>query len=907
MMFSGGESTMNVKPGARLGPYEVLTPLGAGGMGEVWRARDTRLGRQVALKFLPEELAEDPERHARFEREAKVLASLNHPNIAVLYGLEHVEGRHALVMELVEGEGLDGWIGRGPLPVGDAVAIALQLAEALEAAHEKGIVHRDLKPANVKVRPDGVVKVLDFGLARAWDEPVGGGDPAQSPTLTGLYTRAGMILGTAAYMSPEQARGKPVDKRADIWAFGCVLYEMLTGTGAFRGDTVPDVLAGIMTREPDWGALPAGLAAPMRTVLRRCLEKDPKERLRDIGDVRLGCEETGRPGEVGTATPPVAQLASAQPRRPPWVPWAVASGALIVAVAFAIAYARSASVRPRAVRSYILQGGETSFAFNGATDCAVLSPDGSRLAFLASDEAGKRRLWIRPLDSLTAQPLEGTDDASYPFWSPDSRFVGFFVPGKLKKIDTAGGRALTLCDAPSGRGGAWSPEDVIVFAPALSGGLRRVSSAGGDSVVLTTPDASRGQTSQRWPAFLPDGRHFMYLAGNFASSSRGAGAIYVAAVDGGESRMLVQADSDALYAPPGYILYLRDQNLVGQPFDAARLKLMGQAFPIAEEVASPEDYRLGSFSVSMDGTLVYATRQSVRMQTVWLDATGAQVGTVGEPVNGVGSFRLSPNGQMLAEPVQDLQTKKADIWLINLGRGVGTRFTFDAADDEYPVWSPDGSRIVWSSNRRGHLDLYAKSASGAGKAEALFVSDADKSVTDWSPDGRFIAFDQYGGSGKTDYDLWILPMFGDRKPYALLASPFDEGNGRFSPDGRWLAYESDESGNDEVYITSFPQVSGKWQVSQGGGTTASWRADGRAVYYATLEGKLMEAAVVARGAAVEIGTPHEFSKARLPARGVGDWEYALKPKGDRILALHVETAAPVPLTLVMNWTAGLKE
>jgi len=894
-----------VAQGQRLGLYEILEALGAGGMGVVYRARDTRLGREVALKFLPEDFAQDPERHARFEREAKLLASLNHPSIAVLFGLEHLDGQHALAMELVEGEGLEERIGRGAIPVEEAIAIALQIADALEAAHEKGIVHRDLKPANVRVRPDGTVKVLDFGLAKAWDEQAANSDLGFSPTITGHHTRAGVILGTAAYMSPEQARGKSVDKRADIWAFGCLVYEMLVGAKTFGGDTVTDVIAAVVTREPDWSALPVGVPHRIRQALQRCLEKDPKRRFRDIGDARFELEEGLRPGAAEPPAWPQAPVPVVQAARRARLPWAIAVLGVALAVGFASAYLRATSAHARPVRSYVMPPEKARFTFNGATGGAVLSPDGTRIVFAASDEGGRKLLWLRPLDSLTAQPLEGTDGASYPFWSPDSRFVGFFVPGKLKKIDAFGGPPQVVCDAISGRGGAWSPEDVIVFAPDVYGGLSRVASAGGASTPLTKADAARGQTSLRWPAFLPDGRHFMYWAGNPTASAQDSRGIYIGSLEGSEQRYLLQTDSDALFAPQGYLLYLRDQSLMAHRFDAGALKLIGEAFPIAEEVASPESYRLGHFSVSNEGTLLYLTGQNDRFQAVWLNATGGQIEAVGESTL-VSSIRLSPDARTLAEQVRDPQTKNVDIWLVDLARGVKTRFTFDPAADLTPVWSPDGSRIAWASNAKGHFDLYAKSASGAGEIEVLLASDADKYVTDWSRDRGFLVFTQLDPGGKTGADIWILPLAGDRKPFVFLATPFSEGNAAFSPDGRWLAYQSNESGKVEVYITPFPQAGGKWQVSQGGGVTPSWRADGQGLYYRTQDGKLMEAPVASKGSAVEVGTSKEFSRTQLPDNGPAFWSYAVAPKGDRVLALRPERNAPVPLTLVTHWTEGLK-
>ncbi len=897
---------MTIREGTRLGPYEIVAPLGAGGMGEVWRARDTRLGREVALKFLPAGLADDPERHARFEREARLLAALNHPNVAMLYGLEHLDGQHALAMELVEGEGLDERLRRGPIPVEEAISIAGQIAEALEAAHEKGIVHRDLKPANVKVRSDGTVKVLDFGLAKAWEEPGTNSELAYSPTITAHHTRAGVILGTAAYMAPEQARGKAVDKRADIWAFGCVVYEMLTGERLFQGETLSDILAAVLKTDPNWSLLPSSVPGSVRRVLARCLERDPHLRVRDIRDVRLELHEAAEPASVLPAGLPVAPAVPVSAARRIWLPWVVT--ALSVAFAGAVAWHswRSRATHRGTVRSYILPPDNVGFAVGAETGGAVISPAGTRLVFAAGAVGAKTLLWVRPLGSLTAQPLEGTEGGSFPFWSPDGRFVGFFVHGQLKKIDTLGGPAQAVCEAANGRGGTWGAQGVIVFAPDVFTGLYRVASAGGSPVAVTKPDTSKRLTSERWPFFLPDGRHFLFWAGIPDQSTVKSNGIYSASLDGGVPQFIVAAESNALYAPPGYLLYMSDRSLMAQPFDADRLRTTGDAFPIAEQVVNPEHYRLGRFSVSTEGTLVYLAGEHELRQMAWLTPTGGQLGTVGEPADIAGSIRPSPNGEIVAEPVMDPKTRSEDIWLVDLARAVKTRFTFDPKADQSPVWSPDGSRIVWSSYAKGHMDLYVKNASGAGDTELLFASDVDKFATDWSRDGRFVTFTSVDSTGKTGADLWVLPMTGDRKPFPVLATQFDEGDGVFSPDGRWLAYESDESGTDEIYITPFPRATGKWQVSQGGGEEPLWRADGRAVYYTTPGGTVMEAPAEAGRDAVEVGTPREFCKAQLTGFGSHGLEYAVSPKGDRLLVVRPAQTAPVPLTLVTDWTEGLR-
>ncbi len=920
---------MALQHGTKLGPYEILAPLGAGGMGEVYRARDTRLGRDVALKVLPEALAKDSGRMARFEREAQILASLNHPNIAAIYGLEESGGVRALVTELVEGPTLEDKIraahGTGALQLDEALPIAKQIAEALEAAHERGIIHRDLKPSNVKVTPEGTVKVLDFGLAKGLDAAASGvgavREPAlqDSPTLSAMATQAGMILGTAAYMSPEQARGKAVDRRADIWAFGCVLYEMLTGSQAFEGETVSDVLAGVIRAEPNWSSLPAETPAALGRLIRRCLEKDPKRRLQAIGEARIAIEETITGGTDAAADLRVRPAEGAHmgaPLRPwrralPWVGWGVAAALLVSLLILTVAYFRATSATLRPVRSYVLPPEKTSFQFTAATGGAVLSPDGTRLVFPAREASGKDLLWVRPLDSLSAQRLEGTEGASFPFWSPNSRFLGFFVPGKLKKIDVSGGPPQTICDASSGRGGAWNANDIIVFAPEPLSPLSRVPAAGGAPTPFIPLDKTRQQTTLRWPVFLPAGRHLLYWGGNPFSTAQTNG-IYLGSLEGKGPKFLFQAESEALYAPPGYLLYLRERSLMAQPFDAGSLKTTGDAFPIAEQVANPENYRLGFFSVSQNGVLVYLTGAASQNRLLWLDASGKQVASIGEPGFYL-RLRLSPDGSRLAEEISEPQRNNLDIWLVDLARGVPTRFTFHAAPDIFPVWSPDGGRIAFASNRKGHMDLYVKNASGAGTEEPLFESEAAKFPTDWSRDGRFIAFNYSDPNGKTNFDIWVLPLSGDRKPFPFLQTEFNEAAAVFSPDGRWLAYQSDESGNFEIYVAPFEAPGsagvqgGKWQVSHGGGRIPTWRRDGKGLYYLSPEGKIMEAAVTPKGSAVEVGIPHEVLHTRFAALGTYARIYDVSPDGKRFLVNSTEEAAAAPLTLVTNWSAGLKK
>ena len=893
-------------PRQSIAHYRIVSKLGEGGMGEVWRATDTKLHREVAIKILPDAFAQDPDRMSRFTREAQVLASLNHPNIAQIYGVED----RALVMELVKGPTLAERIGAGPIPIAEAVPIARQIAEALECAHERGVIHRDLKPANIKLTPEGQVKVLDFGLAAvAQSSAADVAAPMSSPTLTMRATMAGVILGTAAYMSPEQARGKPVDRRADIWAFGCVLYEMLTGRPTFEGGTTSDVLAAVITKDPDWSALAADTSAGIQKLLRRCLQKDPKQRLRDIGDARIAIEET-LSGDAGAGFVSGGGRPQRSPLQP-WrraLPWAVALLCLGLAGVFAIGYFRAISVPARSVRSYILPPEKTTFASEAKTGTPILSPDGRRLVFGARDSAGVERLWIRPLGSVAAQPLEGTEGASFPFWSPDSRFVGYFAQGKLMKIDASGGPPQVVCDAPNGRGGTWSAGGRIVFAPERLGGLEQVAAAGGTPTPLVPLNRSNRQMTLRWPVFLPDGHRFLYFAGNpLSEAAASTNGIYLGSLDGKDRKFLVQADSNALYAPPGFLLFLKGATLVAQPIDTSRLEVTGEATPVAEEVANPRDYRFGHFSVSQYGDLVYELGGQDREQVAWLDASGKQLGEVGEP-GIIQDLRLSPDGETLAE-VSPAGTN-VDLWLLDLARGVRTRFTFNPAEDMSPAWSPDGTEIAFSSMRSGQFDIYIKPTNGAGAPRPLVQDNARKFVEDWSSDGRYLAYMRENPQGKNGSDIWILPLFGDKKPFPFLASPFNETQPSFSPDHRWLAYVSDESGQFEVYVVPFPQGNGKRQVATGGGRNPRWRRDGKELFYVSPADELMAVEVREKSSSLEFSNPRNlFRTSSVAAYRIDSLAaYDVAPDGNKFVVLTQPAQSRAqPITLVTNWTALLKK
>ncbi len=863
---------MPLSIGDKLGPYEILAPIGKGGMGEVYRAHDSRLNRDVAIKVSTAQFSE------RFEREAKAIAALNHPNICQIYDV----GPNYLVMEYIEGESP-----KGPMPLDEALRIARQIADALEAAHDKGITHRDLKPGNIKIKPDGTVKVLDFGLAKISVAPGSNGE--NSSTLTIGMTQAGMILGSAAYMAPEQARGKEsVDKRADIWAFGVVLYELLTGKRMFTSEDVGEILAKVIRDEPDL----AGVPAQVTPLLKRCLEKDPKKRLRDIGDAwALLVEE-----EQAKAAPSPSWFGAAR--------WMAATGVALVACAIlAFVHFREAPPEQRSVH-FQIPALETS-----STDFFKLSPDGRLLAFTAGG-----RLWIRPLDSLQARPLPGTEGAGKLFWSHDSQFIAFFAKGKLQKIAASGGPAQVLCNATEPNGGTWNQDGVIVFPISLASGLFRVSAAGGAPVPLAKPDAAGLIIPQILPEFLPDGRHFLYW-GLGTPEEEG---IYAGSLDGTPATRLLPDSSNASYVqaagPPGqdgYLLFRRGEALMAQRFNPTRLSLSGDASPIAEKVGGDELWT--AFSVSENGTLVYApAADATTVQLIWKDRTGKQVGLFGPP--GIyRNFRLAPDEKRIAFANSSIDNR--DVWVLDSVRGVTSRLTFDPAIDDPAMWSPDGLRVVWASNRAGAFDLYVKSANGAGPEQLLVKMGAPAGwPEDWSRDGRFILYQI--PDAKTGQDLWIAPQpsegaGGDSRPFPYLQTQFDEKHGRFSPDSHWVAYTSNESGREEVYVQSFPPSGAKFQISTGGGREPQWRKNGTELFYISEDRTLMAVPVQLASSASEplqVGQPKPLLRVPVLDTFIVGRSYEVGNDGQRFLmsALASGATAP-PLTVVLNWQTQLKK
>jgi serine/threonine protein kinase len=888
--------------GTTLSHFRITAKLGEGGMGEVYRAEDTKLGREVAIKVLPEAVASDPERLARFEREAKVLASLNHSHIAAIYSIESAipSGRpmHFLVMELAEGEDLGARIARGPVPVDEALPIALQIAEALEAAHEKGIIHRDLKPANVKVGSEGEVKVLDFGLAKALDPAAGtetdSVNPSMSPTLTAQMTQAGVILGTAAYMAPEQARGKTVDKRADIWAFGVVLFEMLTGKQLFAAESVPETLGAIFSREIDLDELPADAPLRLRQLLWRCLERDPRRRLRDIGEARITLEAA--PDSEIEAAAPGLPLDIPTWRR--WLPWSIATAALAVAVGLALTGSQpDETADSRSVVAAIPIPDPLHFSTSRGP--MALSADGSRLAFVVIDATGEAKLAWRSLDSPEVHLLAGSEDASSPFWSPDALSLGFFADQKLKRIDLEGGELVVLAAAPVPEGGSWNREGVIVFAPGAWGQpIRRVNADGGDASVVIDLVPEKKIDYHLRPSFLPDGRRFLFSVLDQTGAATG---LYLGSIDEPEvERLTGDIGLHAVYIQPGYLLYWQEGSLRARSFDPETSAVGEQTFRIADRVRSVFPV-VGLFAASQNGLLVYLSGDIGQRTTelAWVDRDGGLLEQLAPPSEYYYP-RLSHSGRRV---VVDQSLPLADLWTFEVGRAIPNRVTYSEVDETLPVWSADDARLYYM-RAEGENSIYV-SQIASNEDPRLVV--ANGSPCDVSPDGRFLLFrrDKPGESDLNE-DLWTVDL-SDGTESVWLATPYAERTGRFSPNGRWIAYAANDSGRFEVYLQRFPELAERIPVSDGGGTTPVWRPDGRELYYWSANGWLM-AVPVELSDSPRFGESQPLFKARL--RNIGGWnaQYDVSADGQRLLLNRlVEEPTVEPLVLIQNWGARLTE
>ncbi len=885
-----------------LAHYDILAPLGKGGMGEVYRARDTKLGREVAIKVLPQEMSGDPERLARFDREARTLATLQHSNIASIYGFETQDKVRFLVMELVEGEDLSERLSRGPIPLDEAVDLAIQLAEGLAAAHAVGVIHRDLKPANIKISSDGKLKILDFGLARAYADDFGSdSDLANSPTLTAM-TQAGVILGTAAYMSPEQARGKRADHRADIWAFGVVLFEMLSGERLFEGETVSDTLAGVLRAEIPWDQLPKNTQPSLRGLLKRCLERDASRRLQAIAEARIALEDL-KAGRSDESADQIAAGKSSGFRRERLL-WIIAVLALVAVVGVTSMHRTQGTSQPL-VQSTLLP--PVGWDFAPGSPFAV-SPDESRVAFVAvalpnndTVASGTNSIWIRDLTLPKPHELAGTMGAQYPFWSPDGRWLGFFANGKLNKIEARGGPVVPLCDATdSGRGGAWNNQGVIIFQKAWNEALMRVPSSGGTPEPLTTLSKDRFEVAHRWPQFLPDGTHFLYYivcTTNLRKST--TSGVALGSLDSKDSRYLMNSESRALYAH-GNLLYRAGRTLMARPFDLSSLDFVGDPMPVATDIPGG-GISWGGAQFGVSQTLLVHMRGVGAAQTVlrWRNREGKVLRTLGKP-SSYADFSLSRDDARLALAVgQDA----CDIWILGQEKGMQTRFTFDPADDRCPLWSPDGSQVSFISSRKAVAEIYLRPTSGQGEASLVYTDSTQIWLTDWSNDGRLIFFNRL--DAETGGEIWALDLRSKKAKPVLSGEDSYEG-ARLSPDGKWLAYSCNKTGNLEVYVQSFPDAKGQWMISTDGGPGAgilpTWRSDGQEVFYLR-SGSLLSVPISNKGA-FSFGKPQNLFT--LSLTGV-DASFAVSKDGQQILTNELPPAdkSLVGATLIQNWPAVL--
>jgi serine/threonine protein kinase len=900
---------MALTSGTKLGPYEIQSPLGAGGMGEVYRALDTRLERTVAIKVLASHLSSSPELKQRMEREGRAVSSLNHRNICQLFDIGSQNGTDYLVMEFLEGETLAERLRKGAMPLPEVFKIGIAVAEALAFAHRQGIVHRDLKPGNIMLTAAGA-KLMDFGLAKPLgSHTAGAGSGTAPPSFTAMatmsgpsplspLTTAGSIIGTIQYMAPEQIEGKEADARSDIFAFGAVLYEMATGKRPFSGKSQISLASSILESDPQpVSAVNLNTPPAFEHVLTTCLQKNPEERYLAAHDIRLELQWIA----ADRTSPATVQAPSSQSSSPrERLGW---TAGLIAAIALGAAAGMFFKRAPESVeltRTLIDPPPKTSLSLTGDfSGPPVLSPDGRSLAFVAIGTDGKTAIWIRPMNTLDSHMLAGTDGAIFPFWSPNGGSLGFFADSKLKTIDISGGSASVVCDANFGRGGAWGPNGVILFAPDTQTPVMRVDRGGGTPVPVTQIDVSQ-HTSHRWPFFLPDGKHFLYLAINHDSSRTANDTVYYASLDGRENRALLRIQSNAVYSS-GFLLFARGDQLMAQSFDADKGTLTGEAQGIANGVVNDVSTWRMDASASNKGLLVLASGGSADWQLVWVDRNGKQIGTVGDKLTNLRDARISPQGDRIA---LGIDMGMNDIWVLDLQRGVRTRLTFGPVQNNQPVWSPDGKWIAYNSDRGGHAVIYRKPSDGSGAEEALLTGDQVIVPTDWSRDGKTLIYSR--GPEGSNSEIWALPLVGERKPRLVVPrtkSAFTE-KGRLSPDGRWLAYVSNESGTLQVYVVPFGGGQGKWQVSANEGVEPKWSRDGKELYYVNVLSRTVFAVPVKESnGAVQFGA--EKALAVSPANQQGF--YDVTPDGKKILLNQVSQQVNQSITVISNFPAGLTQ
>ena len=893
---------MPLANGALLGPYKIQSSIGEGGMGEVYRAQDTRLGRAVAIKVLSSRQSQDVGSRERFAREARAISSLSHPNICALYDVGSQDGVDYIVMEYLEGETLAARLKKGPLPIEQALRYGTEVSMALETAHRSGIVHRDLKPGNVMLTKSGA-KLLDFGLATLKQQsPFGPEAKAKDDRLTA----AGMVIGTLHYMAPEQIEGREADARTDVFALGCVLYEAVAGRPPFVGESISGVMRAILDSEPPpLEGLRADTPVILRRLIKTCLAKDPEERWQTARDVGLQLRSLAEGGLEPSA--PASSTISPK-KRSGWLGWTLATAALLLAIAFGLAFGPSyfgkRSAEASAIRFDVYPPEKSAFNFAGfAAAPMAVSPDGRLLAFGGSGPGGKPQLWVRPLGNLVAQALAETEGASYPFWSPDSRSVGFFAQGKLRRIDVTGGSPHVLCDAPAGRGGTWNQQGTIVFAPDVIGPLYEVPAEGGVPTPATVVNTVGGMT-HRWPWFLPDGHHFLYVSSNPRCAAGGDEGLYLGALDSKEARRLLALRSKAIYQN-GNLLYVRNRTLLAQPFDAKTLKVEGDPVSVVESLAYSPGTLSAVFSASA-GILAYSTSAAASgTQLIWCDRQGQRTGALDESAVYY-SPKLSPDGKQFAVDVLDPATGNVDIWLYQLASNLRTRLTFGTTINVNmsPVWSPDATQIAFASNRSGVFDLYRKLANSAGGDEPLLQTSFNKNPTDWSPDGRYLLFEQRDARQKGRSDIGVLPLFGDRTPFVLSVSDAGAREAVFHPNGRWVAYTSNETGRDEIYVTSFPHPGSLREISTGGGENPTWGRDGRELFYLSPDLQMMVAEVNGQGSTFESGAVRALFSTHAAVQTMAS-PFAVSVDGRKFLVDSLPDANSPSITLVVNWQAAL--